>query len=78
MWQIEYKGERKSFEDWGVKSAARRLLSLDIDAFEFEAARDIDEADLFERGQTIKVFNGDVQWFAGPIDQTPEDRHWPI
>jgi hypothetical protein len=72
MWQIEYKGEKKTFEEWGVLNSSRRLLSLDIDVFQFEAARDIDEADLFERGQTIKVFNGEVQWFAGPIDQTPK------
>jgi hypothetical protein len=72
MWQIEYKGEKKTFEEWGVMNSSRRLLSLDIDVFQCEAARDIDEADLFERGQTIKVFNGEVQWFAGPIDQTPK------
>jgi hypothetical protein len=72
MWQIKYKETLKSFEEWGVKSPSRKLLSLDVDLFQFEAPRGIDEADLFDHGQVITVFNGDKQWFRGPIDQTPK------
>jgi hypothetical protein len=71
MWMLTYKGETKTFEEWGIKGAARRLVSLDIDTFQFAAPGEMAAGGPFEQGEVIAVLNSGKKWFEGPIDQTP-------
>jgi hypothetical protein len=65
-WTLEYDGETKTFEEWGLGPPARTLISQGIDTVQFaQPGASFTVAAQFATGGTATIYRDGVRWFFG-------------
>lgn len=72
-WYLKIGGVKKSFADWGLSNLRRTRQSGAVDTVSFTADGAAFDSDPFAaaHGDTITIYQDEVQWFVGRITQIP-------
>lgn len=71
-WTLIYKGEEKTFKDWGLSGLERTLCSQNMDTVRFEdSLSTLGGVDRFEPESTVMIKRDGVGWFRGVITKSP-------
>lgn len=77
-WLIEYNGEKKTTEDWGVSGLTIQRGSFVADQCSFRVLMDSDEDDLFAPLSTISIYKvnedgSETRWFTGIVEDAENE-----
>lgn len=71
-WTLEGRGQRLTFEDWGLSEPVIHYASKDADAASFSyRGRWERQDDLFQYSDGVSIWKDDVKWFDGVVVMTP-------
>ena len=65
-WELLYNHSRKTFEDWGIYDAVRRVTNQGNDRVRFKT-----KGQQFLPDQTLVIYKDQTPWFQGRITQVP-------
>ena len=67
-WYLSYQGTKKSFSEWNIFHATRRILNQGTDTFSFQSERNTLP---FNCDEIVEIFKDNTRWFYGRITQIP-------
>jgi hypothetical protein len=70
MWTLIYRGEKKSFAEWGVVDAKRTVWNQGPDQLRLKVALGHFESP-FEAGELVSIWQGEGRFFEGRITRLP-------